>query len=53
MGLKHGLEVVFLASKASKWISGQVILVNGAFAFQLSVWNIIEGKRDKDVGKVI
>jgi 3-oxoacyl-[acyl-carrier protein] reductase len=24
---------VFLASKASRWISGQVILVNGAFAF--------------------
>jgi 3-oxoacyl-[acyl-carrier protein] reductase len=25
---------VFLASNASRWISGQVILVNGAFAFQ-------------------
>jgi 3-oxoacyl-[acyl-carrier protein] reductase len=25
---------IFLASEASRWISGQVILVNGAFAFQ-------------------
>lgn len=25
---------IFLASDASRWISGQVILVNGAFAFQ-------------------
>lgn len=26
--------LVFLASQASRWISGQVILVNGAFSFQ-------------------
>lgn len=26
--------MVFLASQASRWISGQVILINGAFAFQ-------------------
>lgn len=29
-----GDVLVFLASEASRWISGQVILVNGAFAFQ-------------------